>query len=355
MSTADPVATETNLSLLSALAASEARFHRLVQNSPDGIIISNHKGRIVYVNSEASSMFGRSVENLTGKFFGCPISKGKSTEIEVLGPDKKPKVAEMRVAEIQWEGESAFMCSIRDLSTRARLMEDLKRSNEDLNKFAEVISQNIRTPLQNIGLLASWLKENNTAAMNADATEDLQLIIDQAVHAQHMLEDLLKYNQASSNHKRSADVNLQDVLNEAIESLSSDIFRSGAEIERCQLPKLNCNFDQMVTVFQHLLSNAINYCEGKPKVKIDCERNSDFWTISIKDNGVGIDVKNWQNVFLPFNQLQKKKGQDSTGIGLATCKKIIERHNGQIGLTSSVSAGTTIFIQMPIDKDSKPT
>ena len=352
MSTADPVASKTRLSLQDALAASESRFRLLVQNSPDGIIVSNHKGRILYANPEAALMFGRSAENLTGKCFGYPISTGKSTEIEVLRLDKKPKVAQMRVAEIEWEGESAFMCSIRDLSSRVRLMEDLKRSNEDLNKFAEAISQNIRMPLHNIGSLASWLKENNTATMNADASEDLQLMVDQAAYAQNMIEDLLKYNQLSAHQKQSADVNLQDALNEAIESLSSDIFRSGAEIESCQLPKLNCNYAQMVTLFENLISNAINYCDGKPRVIIDCEKKPDSWTLSIKDNGIGIDNKNWQNVFLPFNQLQKKKGRNSTGIGLATCQKIIEQHSGQIWFESSVTTGTTVFIQMPVDNDS---
>lgn len=347
MNTADPAPPQTKTSLQNALAASEARFHSLAQNSPDGIVVSNSDGLILYVNPEAASMFGRSVDRLTGRYFGHPIAKGKATEIEVLSLDKKPIVAEMRVAEIDWEGESAFICSIRDLSLRAKLMDDLKRSNDDLNKFAEVVSQNIRTPLQNIGLLASWVKDNNAANMDADANEDLQLIIDQAMSMQKMLEDLLSYNQVSAYQKTSAEVNLQHVLDDALEILAPDIFRSGAEVERCKLPTLECNPTQMVSVFQHLLSNAINHCSKEPIVKISCEKVANSWTIAIKDNGIGIDPKNWQSAFLPFNQFHNKEGHTSTGIGLATCKKIVERHGGKMWLKSKLGRGSTFYIQMP--------
>ena len=241
MSTADPVVPQTKMYLQEALAASEARFHSLVQNSPDGIVVSSIDGIILYVNPEAALMFGRSEERLTGRNFGYPVATNKAIEIEVLSPDKKPIVAEMRVTKIDWADESAYMYSIRDLSLRAKLMDDLKRSNSDLNNFAEFVSQDIRAPLQNIGLLATWLKDDHAAELNPDAIDDVQLIIDETKRMQKMLEDLLSYSQVSAYQKMSAHVDLQQVLDDALECLSLDILRSGAEVEKCQLPTLQCN------------------------------------------------------------------------------------------------------------------
>ena len=347
VNTADPVAPQSRMHLQEALAASEARFYSLVQNSPDGVVVSSSDGVILYVNPEAALMFGRSEERLTGKYFGYPIATDKAIEIEVLSPDKKPIVAEMRVAEIEWDGDSAYMCSIRDLSLRARLMDDLKRSNNDLNNFAEFVSQDIRAPLQNIGLLAAWLKDDHAAEMDQDAIDDVQLIIAETKRMQNMLEDLLSYSQVSAYQEMSTNVNLQQVLDDALEVLSLDILRSGANVEKCQLPTLQCHPGQMVSVFQHLLSNAINHCSREPAISIFCENKLDSWVIAIKDNGVGIDPKNWQNVFLPFSQLHLKEGRNSAGVGLATCKKIIERHGGKIWLKSNLSKGSTFYIEMP--------
>ena len=347
MNTVSPVLSKSEANLQNALAASEARFQSLVQSSPDAIIVANSVGIILYVNPEAQLMFGRAENRLLGKYFGFPIATDKPTEIEVLSPDKKPVVAEMRVVEIVWDCETAFMCSIRDISLRVQLMNDLKRSNDDLDNFAGVVSQDIRAPLQNIGLLAKWLKEDQSSDFNSDAIDDVQLIVDETDRMQRMLEVLLTYSQVSAYREMTDEVNLQQVLDDALENLSSDVFRSDAEIECCQLPTLQCNPGQMVSVFQHLLSNAINYCRETPKISISCKKNSDGWIIAISDNGIGIKSENLHTVFLPFNQLRLKDDRSGTGIGLATCKKIIERHSGEIWLKSKVNKGSTFFIQMP--------
>ncbi len=334
--------------LKAELIASELRFNNVVQNSPDGIVVTDTDGFIQYVNPASEFMFGRNKEALIGQSFGYPVMSGDTTEIEVLHPGKPHVVAEMRVVQIEWEGETGMLATLRDMSERIQLTNDLKRSNKDLESFASVVSHDIRAPLRNLHLLAGWLQQDHAGELNSDAMEDIELMRKTTTRMQRMVDDLLQYSRTTSSEgKVSTEVQLEDVLADALDILREDIFRMDAQIINDPLPTIDCNIQQMVALFRHIISNAIAYCPIKPRITITADCEDDICHLKFHDNGIGVEEKYWEKIFVPFNHLHSKDTHDGSGIGLATCKKIVDRHNGKIWLESESGVGSVVHVQLP--------
>jgi len=332
-----------------ALTASESRFNNVVENSPDGIIVTDRQGVIKYVNPAAEKMFGRDRDALTGQSFGYPVMSGDTTEIDILNPRKPHVVAEMRAVSIEWEGEMGMLSTLRDMSERIQLTRELTRSNKDLESFASVVSHDIRAPLRNLHLLAGWLQQDHSADLNADAMEDIDLMRKTTTRMQRMVEDLLQYSRVTSAQaKISSDVHLDEVLVDAMDSLREEIFRADARIIADPLPILDCSVPQMVTLFRHILANAIAYCSTKPKVTVVVTLVDGMWQLDFTDNGIGVEDKYREKIFVPFNHLHSKDTHEGSGIGLATCKKIVERHNGRIWLESEPGVGSVLSVCLPV-------
>lgn len=335
-------------SLRRKLAASEARFHNVVANSPDGNVVIDSDGIIRYVNAAAESIFGYDRTRLIGEVFGFPTVAGDVVEIEIIKPGGKPVLAEMRVVPIEWEESSATLATLRDVSEHSNLLSELHRSTRELEQFASVVSHDVRSPLRNLYLLTGWLLDDHAASLNMEAMEDIQLIRTTTTRMQRLLEDLLHYIRVDRVKRVARGISLDQVLDDALEQLSDDIFRSGARIEREPLPCIDCNVQQMVTFFRHILSNAIVHCERKPLIRICCSVDESSCQISVADNGIGIESRNLENVFIPFNHLHSKDQHDGSGIGLATSKKIIERHHGRIWIESDQQVGTVVQVKLPL-------
>lgn len=343
----DEVKSRTSINRSAEISTSEARFNSVVHNSPDGIVVMDSDGIIQYVNRASEIMFGHSHEILLGKSFGYPVMSGNITEIEVLQQEKAPLVAEMRVVNVDWNGQACLLATLRDISERIKLTNELVRSNRDLEKFASVVSHEIRAPLRNLHLLSGWLLEDHSADLNSDAMEDVELMRKTTARMQRMVEDLLHYSRVGLGHKVSTDVDLKDVLVDALDNLQEEIFRSDAQFVEDPLPTIDCNVSQLVTMFQHIISNAIKYCSDKPRITITASRKDDMWKISFTDNGIGVDKKYWGKIFEPFNHLHSKDFYDGTGIGLATCKKIVDLHRGKIWLESDPGVGSVVHVCLP--------
>ncbi|MFK7994218.1 MAG: ATP-binding protein [Granulosicoccus sp.] len=325
----------------------ELRFDSVVKNSPDGIVVMDYEGVIQYVNRASELMFGRSKEELIGKELGYPVMSGETVEIEVLHHGRPPCVAEMRVVSIDWRGQSSLLATLRDISKRIKLTNELLRSNKELEKFASVVSHEIRAPLRNLHLLSGWLLEDHSSDLNADAMEDVELMRKTTASMQRMVEDLLHYCRAGLRHKLSSDVKLEEVLLDALDSLQEEIFSSDAQVIKDPLPTIDCNVQAMVTLFRHIISNAITYCSQKPRIMVKSSRVDGMWKISFTDNGVGVEKKYWEKIFIPFNHLQTSDTYAGSGIGLATCKKIAELHHGKIWLESDPGGGSVVHVCLP--------
>ncbi len=329
------------------LQASNARFQNVVNSSPDGVVVTSTDAVIRFVNPAAMLMFGLSQKKLLGKPFHYSDLTGSSVEIEILQPDRAPIIAEMRVVQIEWDGQPAMLATLRDISERIQLTKDLLRSNQDLEEFASVLSHDIRAPLRNLNLLSGWLQKDHSADLNSDALEDVEMIRTTTARMQRMVDDLLHYSRVSARQKKAPNVDLNEILEDVKAALSEDIFRTAATIQNAVLPVIDCNIAQMTTLFQNLIQNSLQYCSERPEIMINAEQHDHSWLLSFADNGVGVPENSWSKVFKPFNHLQSDGDKQGAGIGLATCKKIVGTHNGKIWLESIQDHGSTVYVSLP--------
>lgn len=326
----------------------DSRYHDVVSSLPDGVVVANTSGLILFVNPAAEIVLGKTSQQLLGKPFSYSEASDGTTEIEILQSNSEPLVLEMRVAQTTWEGKPAMLATLRDISERLQLTRDLKHSNDELAKFASVLSHDIKAPLHNLSQLASWLEKDHSATLNYDALEDVRRIKTSATRMKQMVQNLLHYSRVDARQKKTADVELIAVLDDAKMNLSEDIFKTGATISNDPLPTIDCNVEQMTTLFEHVLKNSLQHSVAKPLVHIESSNEDDHVILRFNDNGKGVDKKFWETVFTPFTDLHGDAIRRSAGIGLATCRKIADMHNGNIWLESEPGVGTTVFLKLPI-------
>ena len=335
------------MSIEKELLSSVSRFNNVVNSSPDGIVVTNTAAVIQFVNPAAEVMFGLSSDKLVGMPFHYSDLSENTVEVEVLQANKAPLIAEMRLVDIEWEGEAAMLATLRDVSERIQMNQDLMQSNKDLEEFAAILSHDIRAPLRNIDLLAGWLQKDHAANLDPEAQEDINLIKTTANRMQHMIEDLLHYSRVSTRQQMLDNVNLNDVMCDALDQLSQVIFDSGANVEYQNLPIVDCNPKQIKILFTHIIENSILHCESKPHVHVTAQKQDHSWVLSFQDNGVGVQADLQERIFQPFDHFRSNSDKRGIGIGLATCKKITKIHNGEIWLESHSSQGSTVFVKLP--------
>jgi light-regulated signal transduction histidine kinase (bacteriophytochrome) len=327
--------------------SSDGNFYEVVSNSPDGIVITDKRGVIHYVNAASMILFGREFNGLVGKDFGFPIVSGDTTEIDILKQGSPAIVAEMRVVEISWRGEPALLATLRDMSERIKLNKELTRSNKDLEEFAQVISHDIKAPLRTLNLLSTWLHDDHKDSLTQEALDDLQLMRKTTNRMQKMVDDLLQYSKSNSSNKQFITVDLNLVCRDALDNLSEDVFRTNASISVDSLPSVEGDESQLVQLFQNIISNSLKYSTTQPEVKVKCTKENYYWHIIVTDNGIGIESKYLKSIFIPFNHLNSIDEYEGSGIGLATCQKIVERHQGRIWMESEYRAGSEMHVLIP--------
>lgn len=225
-------------------------------------------------------------------------------------------------------------------------MSDLARSNAELEQFAYVASHDLQEPLRMITSFTQLLESRNRDKLDKDAGEFIEFIVDGTTRMQTMIENLLAYSRVGSRGKSFEPTDCEAVLKEALSNLKVAIEKNDAEITSDTLPVVMADSMQMVQLLQNLIGNAIKYRkEEQPRVHISALQENDEWIFSIKDNGTGIAPEYFEQIFVIFQRLHS--GQKGTGIGLAICKKIVERHGGRIWVESEVGKGSTFYFTIP--------
>jgi len=229
-----------------------------------------------------------------------------------------------------------------------KLTEDLKRSNADLEQFAYTASHDLQEPLRVVAGFVELLGRRYKDKLDDKAYEYIHYSVDGVRRMQMLIKDLLQYSQIATKGKAFTPANCSVALEHAIYNLHRAIEESGAEITYDLLPTITSDSAQIGRLFQNLIGNAIKYRSNERlRIHISAERKGQEWAFSVRDNGIGIDPKFKDRIFVVFQRLHTREEYSGTGIGLAICKKIVERHCGRIWVESEPGKGSTFFFTLP--------
>ncbi|MEW6498465.1 MAG: PAS domain S-box protein [Cyanobacteriota bacterium] len=232
-----------------------------------------------------------------------------------------------------------------------QLNEELIQSNRDLEQFAYVASHDLQEPLRTVTSYAQLLARKYQGNLDAKADKYINYIVEGAARMQQLIEDLLEFSRVGTRAKQLVPTDCENLLNQVLENLKIAIAESRTRVTHDPLPTVMGDETQLIQLFQNLIGNAIKFRgEEVPRVYISVEQREKEWLFSIRDNGIGIETEYFDRIFTIFQRLHSKSEYPGTGIGLAVCKKIVERHGGHIWVESEPSAGTTFHFTIRVSR-----
>jgi light-regulated signal transduction histidine kinase (bacteriophytochrome) len=226
---------------------------------------------------------------------------------------------------------------------------ELKRSNDELQQFAYVASHDLQEPLRMVASYTQLLAKRYKGRLDSEADEFIAYAVDGANRMQGLIQDLLAYSRAGINGKVLREISTENALKEALTNLRAMIEESGAVVTHDSLPAITTDDTQLAQVFQNLVGNAIKYHSAEvPHVHVSATKNGGKeWIFSVRDNGLGISPQYFERIFILFQRLHGRTEFKGTGIGLAICKKILERLGGRIWVESEPEKGSTFYFALP--------
>lgn len=228
------------------------------------------------------------------------------------------------------------------------LSEELKRSNADLEQFAYSASHDLQEPLSGIEGFVKLLSKRYKGKFDAKGNEFIEFTIEGVQRMKMLIKDLLEYSQIGTKNKNFTLIDSSMPLALALANLQRSIGKNKAVVTYDALPKVLADSSELSRLFQNLIGNGIKFHGNKlPKIHISAELKGKEWIFSVSDNGIGIDHKNFDRIFTVFQRLHNREEYEGTGIGLANCKKIVERHGGRIWVESEFGKGTTFYFTLP--------
>lgn len=228
---------------------------------------------------------------------------------------------------------------------------ELKRSNSALNEFAFVASHDLQEPLRKILSFGERLETTAGPALVGNSRQYLDRMLSAATRMRTLISDLLAYSQIAASGNAFALTELAAIARDVVGDLETAIADAGGRIDVGELPVIEADATQIRQLFQNLLGNAIKFRrkDAPPVVRLDASRsNDDMCTITVTDNGIGFKQEHGEKIFRMFERLHARSKYDGSGIGLAICRKIVERHGGTIAATSSTGQGTTFTVTLPV-------
>jgi signal transduction histidine kinase len=271
----------------------------------------------------------------------------RAHELEMLGNVtfiERP----VRPETVQSSVRAALRARMRQYEIRSR-QEELVRANADLEQFAHSASHDLREPLRSIGIYSELLAKGYAHNCDDRGAEFIRLIRSATVRMETLLADLLSYAHASSiSEELPEPISARKPLGAALENLAGAIRESGANITVGDLPAVRIRESHLAQVFQNLVGNAIKYRNDEPlRVRLDARREGNFWLFCIEDNGIGIPVEYWETIFGLFKRLHTNDKYSGTGMGLAICRRIVERYHGRIWVESEPGQGSKFLFTIP--------
>jgi PAS domain S-box-containing protein len=268
------------------------------------------------------------------------------------------EIVEARTAELKSTNEQLERdIAARELAEQALALkaQELARSNADLERFAYVASHDLQEPLRMVASFTQLLARRYKGKLDAEADEFIAFAVDGANRMQHLIQDLLSYSRLTTRGKRLEPTESRVACDNAVKNLSEAIRDSGAILTVGTLPLVLADSTQLAQLFQNLIGNAIKYRGGNrtPEIRVAAQENGTDWIFSVADNGIGIEPQYFERIFQMFQRLHTRNEYSGTGIGLAICRKIVERHGGRVWVESQPGHGSTFFFTIPIEQRAK--
>jgi light-regulated signal transduction histidine kinase (bacteriophytochrome) len=238
---------------------------------------------------------------------------------------------------------------------RSRILSDVKdlqRSNSELEQFAYVASHDLQEPLRKVASFCQLLERRYSGQLDERGEQYLRFAVDGAKRMQVLINDLLAFSRVGRITREQTLVDCDTLVEQVLDNYSEVIESTGATIEVAELPTVRGEESLLGGVFGNLISNALKFRgQDPPHVSVEVERTGEFWTFTVRDNGIGIADEYAERIFVIFQRLHHKDDYPGTGIGLAMCRKIIEYHGGTIWLDTTAETGTTFKFTLPAVED----
>ncbi len=370
----------------------EAEIGWILEAVSEARLIVDWTGRIVFVNRPTETWFGYRREELIGQkvevlvperhrgahsgnrvgFISQPRARPMGAGLEVYA--RRKDETEFPVDISLWPlkgGDGLFiLAAVRDITEHKRLLSqlanehrellrarqelektvaDLKRSNAELEQFAYVASHDLQEPLRMVASYTQLLAKRYKGKLDTDADEFIGYAVDGANRMQRLIQDLLAYSRVTTQGHGFELVDCNALLEEVLGSLRLAVDESRTVVTHDVQVTVMADRVQLGQVFQNLIGNAIKFRGQEPLwVHICVERRNDEWIFSVRDNGIGIDPQYAERIFVVFQRLHDRAEYPGTGIGLAICKKIVERHGGRIWVKSQLGKGATFYFTLPV-------
>jgi PAS domain S-box-containing protein len=366
-----------------ALEISERRMRLIIENAYDAYVAMDREGVIVDWNPQAERVFGWSREEAVGRSLSETIIPGRMRtqhlkglvhylhtgegpllnrriEVQALGRDGHEFPVEMTISTMRIEENVIFSAFIHDISDRIRAKEELeraaaelRRSNQELEQFAYIASHDLQEPLRMVASYTQLLERRYAAQLDETAREFIGYAVDGAKRMQQFITGLLRYSRVGTEPSVPEEVKLDEVLEAALANLRIAIEETGAKVEARVLPVVRGDPRQLTQLFQNLIGNALKFRKPgePPRVEVWAEPEGDFQRVSVRDDGIGLDPRFYERVFVIFQRLHSRDEYEGTGLGLAICKKIVERHGGRIWVESKEGEGATFSFTLPAPAD----
>ena len=353
-------------------------FEYLTRYANDIIVMTDKYGMIMEANEKAVASYGFMRSELLQKNIadlqsqdtldayktqmrGLEGSTEKGLVFETVHRRKDGTTfpVEISARGISIEGTDFLQSIVRDISERkqaeeklSQAMTELTRSNEELEKFAYVASHDLQEPLRMVSSFVQLLGKRYKGKLDQDADDFINFAVDGANRMQILITDLLAYSRVGRRGKKFIETSCEAALDRALFNLQAVIERSGAVVTRDLLPEVMGEGSQLTQLFQNLIGNAVKFCKDRtPRIHISAERKKNEWVFSVRDNGIGIEPEYSERIFSIFQRLHGRQEYQGTGIGLAICRKVVERHGGRIWVESEPGSGSTFYFTIPAQRE----
>lgn len=360
-----------------AMRLAEEKFRRLFEEAPVGIFQATLGGRLLAANEALAAMVGfASAHELLsaarmdpGEFLVAPRAMARAVRRALRYGEPVAVEADLRLPDQRVRPVWVRLHVVRDLSGQPQLLEgfvadmteqkvaaaqladtmrDLERSNGELEQFAYVASHDLQEPLRAVTSYLQLLQRRYGSRLDDDADTFIGFAVEGARRMQNLIQDLLAYSRVNTRGQELAATDLAVPWQEALANLELPRAQTGAIITHDPLPTVPADGRQLIQLFQNLLGNALKFRRAgeTPRVHLSVSAAADHWLLSVRDNGIGLDPGYAERVFVIFQRLHGRDEYPGTGIGLAICKRIVERHGGRIWVESAVGQGATFHFTL---------